>query len=64
MFEQARSMDALLLGRKTYEIFAGYWPRAPEEIRFTRLLNGVPKYVASPQAYRASRLAGLDACRR
>jgi dihydrofolate reductase len=47
MFEQARSMDALLLGRKTYEIFAGYWPRAPQEIPFTGLLNGVPKYVAS-----------------
>lgn len=47
MFEQARSMDALLLGRKTYEIFADYWPEAPEEIPFTRLLNGVPKYVAS-----------------
>jgi dihydrofolate reductase len=47
MFEQARSMDALLLGRRTYEIFADYWPSAPEEIPFTRLLNGVPKYVAS-----------------
>jgi dihydrofolate reductase len=47
MFEQARSMDGLLLGRKTYEIFADYWPRAPEEIPFTGLLNGVPKYVAS-----------------
>ena len=47
MFEQARSMDALLFGRKTYEIFAGYWPKAPEEIPFTGLLNGVPKYVAS-----------------
>jgi dihydrofolate reductase len=47
MFERARGMDALLLGRKTYEIFAGYWPNAPEEIPFTSLLNGVPKYVAS-----------------
>ena len=47
VFEQARSMDGLLLGRKTYEIFADYWPRAPEEIPFTGLLNGVPKYVAS-----------------
>lgn len=47
MFEGARTMDALLLGRKTYEIFAGYWPKAPEEIPFTGLLNGVPKYVAS-----------------
>jgi dihydrofolate reductase len=47
MFEQARTMDALLLGRRTYEIFAGYWPHAPEEIPFTGLLNRVPKYVAS-----------------
>lgn len=47
MFEQAQTMDALLLGRKTYDIFAGYWPNAPEEIPFTGLLNRVPKYVAS-----------------
>jgi dihydrofolate reductase len=47
VFEQARSMDALLLGRKTYEIFADYWPKAPEENPFAGLLNGVPKYVAS-----------------
>ena len=47
MFEQASTMDALLLGRKTYDIFADYWPNAPEEIPFTALLNRVPKYVAS-----------------
>lgn len=47
LFENAQSMDALLLGRKTYEIFAGYWPHASEEIPFTNLLNGVPKYVAT-----------------
>lgn len=47
LFDRARSMDALLLGRKTYEIFANYWPTAPEEIPFTGLLNRVPKYVAS-----------------
>jgi dihydrofolate reductase len=47
VFEQAKSMDALLLGRKTYEIFADYWPTAPEENPFAGLLNGVPKYVAS-----------------
>ena len=47
IFEQARKMDALLLGRRTYQIFAGYWPTAPEEIPFTGLLNRVPKYVAS-----------------
>jgi dihydrofolate reductase len=47
VFEQAQPMDALLLGRKTYEIFADFWPNAPEEIPFTKLLNQVPKYVAS-----------------
>ena len=47
MFDEAKGMDALLLGRRTYDIFAGYWPHAPEEIPFTGLLNRVPKYVAS-----------------
>ena len=47
MFEQASTMDALLLGRKTYDIFAAYWPNASEEIPFTGLLNRVRKYVAS-----------------
>ena len=37
----------MLLGRKTYEIFADYWPTAPGEIPFAGLLNRVPKYVAS-----------------
>ena len=61
MFEQARSMDALLLGRKTYEIFADYWPTAPEEIPFTGLLNRVPKYVASRTLTEPAHLGGLDA---
>jgi dihydrofolate reductase len=65
VFEQARNMDALLLGRKTYEIFADYWPAAPEEIPFTGLLNGVPKYVASrtlsePLAWEGSTLLTGD----
>lgn len=47
MFEEAKGMDALLLGRTTYEIFAGYWPTAPAEIPYTELLNRVPKLVAS-----------------
>ncbi len=38
-------LDALLLGRKTYDIFAGYWPHQTNEIG--RVFNTVPKYVAS-----------------
>ena len=65
IFEQASSMDALLLGRRTYEIFAGYWPSASQEIPFTGLLNGVPKYVASrtlasPLAWQGSTLVTED----
>jgi dihydrofolate reductase len=65
VFEQARSMDALLLGRRTYEIFANYWPTAPAQIPFTGLLNGVPKYVASrtlsgPLAWDGSTLLAGD----
>jgi dihydrofolate reductase len=60
VFEQASSMDALLLGRKTYEICADYWPSAPEEIPFTGLLNGVPKYVASRTLAGPLAWAGLD----
>jgi dihydrofolate reductase len=36
----------LLLGRKTYEIFAAYWPNAPEEAG-AKPLNDATKYVAS-----------------
>ena len=37
-----------LLGRRTYEIFAAYWPNASEDERaFAEPLNTKPKYVAS-----------------
>lgn len=39
------AMDALLLGRKTYEIFARFWPTADDP--FAERLNTVQKYVAS-----------------
>lgn len=63
LFEQASKMDALLLGRRTYEGFASYWPTAPQEIPFTGLLNQAPKYVASrtlaePLAWQGSELLG------
>lgn len=47
MFDQAKGMGALLLGRRTYDIFAEYWPTAPPEMDFTRLLNSIPRFVAT-----------------
>ncbi|MCX5267218.1 dihydrofolate reductase family protein [Streptomyces sp. NBC_00199] len=41
--------DALLLGRRTYDIFAAYWPhqKGGADNEIATLFNRVPKYVAS-----------------
>lgn len=39
--------EAMLLGRKTYEIFASYWPTADPDNPFTERMNSMHKYVAS-----------------
>jgi dihydrofolate reductase len=40
-------LGALLLGRKTYEILAVYWPKQPAENPIAARLNGAPKYIVS-----------------
>ncbi|MFD1511899.1 dihydrofolate reductase family protein [Halomarina rubra] len=46
--DQLTEAEALLLGRKTYEIFASYWPHfEPVDDPLAMKLNGMPKYVAS-----------------
>src|SRR3989441_12233031 len=47
MTREIGRMDALLLGRKTYDIFAAYWPKATTDREIADKLNNAPKYVAS-----------------
>jgi class 3 adenylate cyclase/dihydrofolate reductase len=46
--------DAILLGRVTYEIFAAFWPTAPNEVGFADRMNSIPKYVVSKTLKSAS----------
>lgn len=43
--DELADSGAMLLGRLTFEIFAGHWPR--EEGPFAERFNALPKYVAS-----------------
>jgi class 3 adenylate cyclase len=45
--DQFSSVDAFLLGRTTYQIWAAFWPTAPDEDGFATQVNDLPKYVVS-----------------
>lgn len=45
-WDELFAAGALLLGRVTYQIFAAFWPTAPDNA-FTERMNGIPKYVVS-----------------
>jgi len=57
------SQDDVLLGRVTYEEWAGYWPGSTDE-PFASFINGVRKHVASTSRkeleWKGSRLLGAD----
>jgi dihydrofolate reductase len=43
--EQLRAADAMLMGRNTYEVYAGAWPGRDGE--YADAINAIPKFVAS-----------------
>jgi dihydrofolate reductase len=47
LMEGFASTDALLLGRKTYEIFARHWPNQPDSDPIAPTMNGFDKFVVS-----------------
>ncbi len=56
---------ALLLGRRTYDIFGAHWPNQPDEDPLAGIFNGLPKYVVSktltePLAWQNSTLVQGD----
>ncbi|MBZ0305446.1 MAG: dihydrofolate reductase family protein [Anaerolineae bacterium] len=51
---QTNNTDAFLLGRVTYEIFAGFWPtQTNNEFGIADKLNSAPKYVVSTTLQKA-----------
>lgn len=44
---ELEAVDALLLGRSTYQMFATSWPNHPEEGAYKDKMNSMPKYVAT-----------------
>lgn len=66
IIEGIRATDALLLGRRTYDIFAGFWPHqlAGPDAEIAHKFDEIPKYVASRGApelgWRDSHLLGPD----
>ncbi|SRR5712692_749083 len=47
VFAGYEAADALLLGRVTYQGFAGFWPTQSDADPFAKKINGLPKYVVS-----------------
>jgi len=64
--DNVRSAGGYLLGRGTYEVFAGHWPSAPADQQvLAEPLNTRPKHVASrtlvePLGWENARLLGDD----
>lgn len=62
------SVDALLLGRVTYQDWAEFWPKQTDDDPFAKRFNTIPKYVVSrtlkePLGWKGSTLVKGDLAR-
>lgn len=46
-FELQRDSGGLVMGRKTYEGLAGFWPNQPDDDPWAAMINSLPKFVGS-----------------
>lgn len=60
MQEGVKQADAVLLGRRTYEMFSRYWPSKADTVPMAAFLNHTPKYVVSSTL---DKLDWADSCR-
>tara|TARA_R110002167_G_scaffold134051_7_gene319386 strand:+ start:5606 stop:6100 length:495 start_codon:yes stop_codon:yes gene_type:complete len=51
MAEYMKGSFELLLGRKTYDVFASFWPSAPDFIEAKKPFNETKKYVVSQKEF-------------
>jgi dihydrofolate reductase len=47
IYELIQNSQAFLLGRRTYQDFAAFWPSMPADDPFGQVMNSMPKYVLS-----------------
>lgn len=45
--DQVAASDAMLLGRRTYDVFAAYWPHQGSNVTMADQMNNTTKYVVS-----------------
>ncbi len=45
--DTAKASDVFIMGRRTYELMAGYWPTAPDDDGVKEQMNSKPKLVFS-----------------
>jgi dihydrofolate reductase len=64
---QIAAADTMLLGRRTYEEFAAYWPKQGSDVELADHMNSTPKLVVSTTlkslAWQNSTLIGGDVAR-